>query len=265
MGGGAKDSGATGGGTTGGGAMGGGATGGGATDGGATGGGATGGGVMGGGATAARCLRERRPNSTSCAPAKNGGAGRDGERGSGCAGVSRGADIKHDAGRAGARGGGAAHGTQGRSAHGELAVPTDGGTACPTAARHGESKPEPCQPLGRQGGQASGCFCAAAREEEPALEHVGKTLQLAQVRRGLPGVAESFTSMPNTQVLLLPADSATSACRDQLVGTLQQLPLRGLCTAGQIAQKREKRSSPEFGISCRDGQGPPRWLWNGCG
>ena len=145
MGGGAKDSGATGGGTTGGGAMGGGATGGGATDGGATGGGATGGGVMGGGATAARCLRERRPNSTSCAPAKNGGAGRDGERGSGCAGVSRGADIKHDAGRAGARGGGAAA-LRGAQHMGSLPFRPTAGPRVPPPPATGSRNPNPASP-----------------------------------------------------------------------------------------------------------------------
>ena len=33
-----------------------------------------------------------------------------------------------------------------------------GGPSGPTAARHGESNPEPCRPLGRQGGPASGCI-----------------------------------------------------------------------------------------------------------
>ena len=31
----------------------------------------------------------------------------------------------------------------------------------PTAARHGESNPEPCRPSGRQGGPANGCLRAA--------------------------------------------------------------------------------------------------------
>ena len=70
-----------------------------------------------------------------------------------------------------------------------------------------------------------------------SLQRVDEPLRLAQVRLGLPRVSVRSVSIPNTKILVLATDSATSAHADQLVLTLQQLPLRGLCTAGQSAQK----------------------------
>ena len=40
----------------------------------------------------------------------------------------------------------------------------------PTAARHGESNPEPCRPLGRQGDPVSACFRTRNLEEGPSAE-----------------------------------------------------------------------------------------------
>ena len=74
-------------------------------------------------------------------------------------------------------------------------------------------------------------------DRDLSLQRVDEPLRLAQVRLGLPRVSVRSVSIPNTKILVLATDSATSAHADQLVLTLQQLPLRGLCTAGQSAQK----------------------------
>jgi len=117
----------------------------------------------------------------------------------------------------------------------------------PTADRHGESNPEPCRPLGRQGDPVSGCFRTRNLEEEPSAEAArGGEMVKGEGMRGLRAKARGEGgryhwghALTRAHARVCPADGRTDSTiclqlrRGQDGGEWQWAGLRGEAVRSQ--------------------------------